>query len=534
MNETMNQRRLTDFPSAKQVSDESTPPVCEPNLETNQARKRSNRLLRFAAPLSLLTFFAALLLILPATAQSPSITETEALAAVPTLVLETFAISLTQPVGIVSAGDERLFVVEKPGRIRILDSGGTIQEPPFLDIRDLVRSDDQEQGLLGLVFEPNDVTTFYIYYIARSVQFGEGVITLARYRTMAGNDNLADPNSAEILLTQPKPFTNHNAGDMAFGPDGNLYVAIGDGGGGGDPDELAQDLSKYFGKILRINVTGVATYTIPGGNPFAMDDDPNTLPEIWAYGMRNPWRMTFDRVTDDIFFGDVGEGDWEEVNRIPYTSTGGLNFGWDCYEGNEVYETDGCGPVESFVPPLYAYPHEGMCTSVTGGYVYRGANYPNLNGHYLFADFCFNQMYSLVPNGNGDWDPVTHTVSINQPSAFGQDPAGELYIAAVFDGIVYKIKDTSTQPTPDPGATATATKTALPSPTSTANVTPTATSTPGPATPTPTVSVTVSATVSPTGSPTALVTVTQTPVTPTRTPVPTGEEYRLYLPALRR
>ncbi|MCB0106970.1 MAG: PQQ-dependent sugar dehydrogenase, partial [Caldilineaceae bacterium] len=240
----------------------------------------------------LLAFLAlgtlSLLSVAPATAGEPGVRQ--AGQGVPALALDPFASGFSLPVGIVSAGDDRLFVVEKAGQIRILQSDGTTLEPPFLNITATVRADDQEQGLLGLVFEPNDVTTFYIYYIARSQQFGEGVITIARYHTMTDTIDVADPNSAEILFTQPKPYTNHNAGDMAFGPDGNLYIAIGDGGGGGDPDELAQDLSQYFGKILRIYVTGVPTYTVPADNPFADDGDPTTLPEIWAYGMRNPWR----------------------------------------------------------------------------------------------------------------------------------------------------------------------------------------------------------------------------------------------------
>ncbi len=495
-----------------------------------QARSKKELFAVWALLLFLLQAFV-LLTILPATAEEQSDlldTRSNAVALLPTLALDPFTTGLTLPVGIISAGDDRLFVVQKQGQIRILQPDGMLLEPPFLDITDQVRSEDQEQGLLGLVFTPADPSIFYIYYINKAEE-----ITIARYRTEPNNDNLADPTSAQLLFSLKKPFTNHNAGDMAFGPDGNLYVAVGDGGGGGDPNELAQDLSKYFGKILRINVTGVPTYTIPGNNPFALDNDPNTLPEIWAYGVRNPWRMNFDRVTNDIFFGEVGEANWEEVNRIPISSSGGLNFGWDCYEGNEVYEPEGCGPIGDFVPPIYTYPHEGFCTSVTGGYVYRGTKYPNMNGHYLFGDFCHNRLNSLIPDGQGGWTPITHTVAINQPAAFGQDTAGELYVAAVFDGIIYKIRDTSVQPTPDPNATATPTNTPWPSPTPT--FTPTATSD-QPATVTPTAP---TGTPTPTGTVLATLTATTTPIigtpatpTPTETPASTGVKYSTYLPLI--
>jgi len=491
-------------------------------MGVNLLKMRPARL--FAGLILLLSgaLFVSVLLITP-----PAIAEPAVPAVLPTLALEPFTIGLTLPVGIVSAGDTRLFVVEKQGRIRIVQPTGQILEPPFLDIQSLVRSEDQEQGLLGLAFEPGDATTFYVYYIAKAEHSQYGVATLARYRTNAQNPNLADPTSAQTIFTQQKYYTNHNAGDLAFGPDGNLYVAVGDGGGGGDPDEVTQDLSTYFGKILRIHVTGALTYTIPGDNPFYLDNDPTTLPEIWVYGMRNPWRMTFDRATDNIFFGDVGESKWEEVNLIPFTTTGGLNYGWDCYEGNAPFEPAGCGPITAYVAPIYAYPHVGQCTSVTGGYVYRGSQYPNMQGHYLFGDFCHNRLNSLIPDGLGGWTPVTHTVSINQPAAFGQDPSGELYVAAIFDGIIYKIKDTSVQVTPDPNATPTATKT--PFPTATPTAPPTATSLNAP-TATATATTTATPTVTPTRDPSITATMTPTP-TPTGTPPP-GDVNKFYLPVV--
>jgi len=404
-----------------------------------------------------------LVLLLPMTTATGHPPERQApLAVQPTLAIEPFATGFDLPVGIVSAGDDRLFIVERRGKLRILQPDGAILEPPFLDITHQVRAIDQEQGLLGLVFAPNDPNTFYISYINLAEE-----LTLARYRVDATNPNRADSTSGQPIFSLKKPYTNHNAGALAFGPDGNLYFPLGDGGGGGDPDDRAQNLSQYFGKILRINVTGVPTYTIPGDNPFALDNDPATLAEIWAVGVRNPWRLTLDRATDNIFFGDVGEGNWEEVNFLPITSTGGLNYGWDCYEGSTPFASAGCGNATLYVKPIYEYPHTGVCTSVTGGYVYRGARFPNLQGHYLFADFCHGTFGSLLPDGQGGWTPITHTVTINQPATFGQDRTGELYVAAVFDGIIYKILDTSVQPTRDPRATPTPTKTPWPSPTPT-------------------------------------------------------------------
>lgn len=492
--------------------------MCQEELSPTVTR-RSKVTYKQALAIAVLLAFAALgtfalFTVVPATADDVLVPQ--APQGVPTLTLDPFASGFALPVGIVSAGDERLFIVEKAGQIRILEPDGTTLSTPFLTITETVRADDQEQGLLGLVFEPNDVTTFYIYYIAKSDGPNEGVTTIARYRTMTDTIDVANPDSAEILYRQPKPYTNHNAGDMAFGPDGNLYVAVGDGGGGGDPDELAQNLNSYFGKILRIYVTGVPTYTVPADNPFAQDNDPNTLPEIWAYGMRNPWRMNFDRATDDIYFGEVGEGDWEEVNRIPSGGAGGLNFGWDCFQGNEVFETEGCDPEATYVSPIYAYPHTGFCTSVTGGYVYRGALYPNMDGHYLFGDFCHNRLNSLIPDGVGGWDVITHTVSINQPSAFGQDREGELYVAAIFDGIIYKIRDSAVQPTPDPAVSPTPSKTPWPAPTAT--FTPTVTPTPTPTLDNP-----------PTQTPSRTPTHTSTP---TATPVITGIDNSLYLPLI--
>lgn len=499
--------------------------VAPPAPNTRSAIHRRGFFLAIILAFLALTLFA-LVGMTAATAEKPPTNGSMALAdAEPVLAIDPFASGFSLPVGIVSAGDERLFVVEKAGTIRILQPDGTTLPTPFLNITETVRSDDQEQGLLGLVFEPEDVTTFYVYYIAK--EGSEGTITLARYRTMTDTIDVADPESAQILLTLPKPFTNHNGGDMAFGPDGNLYVAIGDGGGGGDPDELAQDLSRYFGKILRIYVTGVPTYTVPADNPFAGDDDPNTLAEIWAYGMRNPWRMTFDRATDDIFFGDVGEGDWEEVNRIPISTTGGLNFGWDCFEGNAIFEPQGCDPEAAYVPPIYAYPHVGICTSVTGGYVYRGSLYPNMDGHYLFGDFCHNRLNSLIPDGLGGWTVITHTVSIHQPAAFGQHRDGELYVAAVFDGIIYKIRDSAVQPTPNPNETATPSKTPWPAPTLT--FTPTSTPT---VTPTSENPPTNTSTTTPTGT-SVTPPATGTP-TPSATAPTTGSQNSLYLPIVAK
>ena len=254
----------------------------------------------------------------------------------------------------------------------MLQADGTKIATPFLNITTRVGSTGSEQGLLGMVFEPGNPKTFYVNYTNT-----HGDTTIARYKVTGANNNVADPASEQIVLMVTQPYANHNAGDLAFGPDGQLYIPLGDGGSGDDPENRAQNLSELLGKLLRIHVTGVPTYTIPAGNPFADDGDPNARAEIWALGLRNPWRFSFDRQTNDIFIGDVGQGAREEIDFQPATSTGGENYGWDCYEGT-VFHADRppkCtnNPAD-YVSPIFDYPHirnhvDG--SAVTGGYIYR-------------------------------------------------------------------------------------------------------------------------------------------------------------------
>ena len=277
---------------------------------------------------------------------------------------------LTQPVYLTHAGDSRLFIVERAGIIRIYQ-GGSLLSQPFLNINSLVRDTGSEEGLLGLAFPPSfspSHAQFYVYYVNNA-----GDLVLARYNVSSGNPNIADPTSAEIVMTIPHPGqSNHNGGQLAFGPqDGYLYLAPGDGGGGGDPGENAQDPAELLGKILRIDVeTGdPLTYTIPATNPYAQT--PGFRPEIWALGLRNPFRFSFDRALGDLFIADVGQSAIEEIDYEPGNDPGGRNYGWDCYEGSNSFESAGCGPVGNYTFPIWEYGHTLGC-SVTGGYVYRG------------------------------------------------------------------------------------------------------------------------------------------------------------------
>lgn len=366
-----------------------------------------------------------------------------------TLQMQEFAAGFNQPVKITHAGDERLFVVERSGLIRIVTPGGLTLETPFLDIQDRVNTSGSERGLLGLVFEPDNPNIFYVNYtleLADPEDSRNGNTIIARYRVSTADPNSADPTSEEIVLEVAQPYQNHNAGDLAFGPDKMLYLPLGDGGSGGDPDENAQDLSKLLGKLLRLDVIGKATYAIPADNPYVNDSDPNTLGEIWASGLRNPWRFSFDRQTQDIYIGDVGQGAWEEINMQPSASSGGENYGWDCYEGNHDFELTDCGA--SYTYPIFEYSREenqtnpsAACSSITGGFVYRGAAYPDLQGHYILADYCSGKVWTLFRDPQGSWLSTAHGRLVDTPSSFGENAAGELFVAS-YSGVIYRVTTT--------------------------------------------------------------------------------------------
>jgi glucose/arabinose dehydrogenase len=350
-------------------------------------------------------------------------------AAFPAIALSQVASGLAQPVQITHAADgsDRLFVLERTGVIRILRNG-VIDATPFLDISGLVNSSGPEQGLLGLAFPPDYSNRghFYLYYTDHA---GVGDSVLARYRLSADPD-VADPASAETLLRLAQPFTNHNGGQLAFGPDGYLYLGLGDGGSGGDPLGNAQNPASLLGKLLRIDVeAGVAPYAIPADNPFGN--------EIWATGLRNPWRFSFDRLTGDLYIGDVGQNAFEEVNFQPAAGPGGQNYGWVRMEGMHCYTGLGCDQA-GLTLPVAEYSHaDGNC-SITGGHVYRGAQYPSLQGIYLYGDFCSGQLWGLR-QGVAGWENQHLLNSGLNLSTFGEDESGNLYVADYGSGNLYRI-----------------------------------------------------------------------------------------------
>jgi glucose/arabinose dehydrogenase len=359
---------------------------------------------------------------------------------------DSFAISVEEvtsgfsyPVAIANAGDGtgRLFVVQQTGSILVVEDG-TITGTPFLDITDRVGSDGTEQGLLGLAFPPDftESRLFYVYYTDL-----DGNNVTSRF-TASEDGTTGDPGSEEILISQEDYASNHNGGQLAFGPDGYLYIALGDGGGQGDPNENGQDLSILLGKILRIDVDPANTpegeaYAIPADNPFV--DDPDALPEIWAYGFRNPWRFSFDPETGDLFVGDVGQSSIEEIDLIP-AGEGGLNFGWSLMEGEACYAVDPCdGGEAELTLPILQYTHdEGGC-SVTGGYVYRGGAIPALQGAYLYADYCSGLIWAGGENTDGTWTASVPVESGLQITSFGVDESGELYLADLTSGTLFRI-----------------------------------------------------------------------------------------------
>ena len=359
---------------------------------------------------------------------------------------------LADPLDIVNAGDgsNRLFIVQRGGQIVIYKNGGLVPAP-FLNILDSLTSFGGEQGLLSLAFHPDYETNryFYVWY----TRSGDGAVTLARYRTSTANADSAMPNSGVVLLSIPKPgtppFTNHNGAKLNFGPDGYLYVGTGDGGSGGDPNNNAQDSLSLRGKMLRLDVSNFDNppyYFIPPSNPYT--SNPNILDEIFAFGLRNPWRWSFDRATNDMWIADVGQELWEEVNVRTFAQADSANYGWRCYEGNATYNTSGCGPAGNYVFPIHAYPHDGTGGfSVTGGYVYRGPGFPLLTGYYIMADFITGRLWLINPNGNGGWNVYVQAPTAGSANivGFGEAEDGTLYAVSLV-GSVYTVEANSQVP----------------------------------------------------------------------------------------
>ena len=344
------------------------------------------------------------------------------------VLLESFGPSFNSPVEIKNAGDERLFVVEKSGKIKILNQNGSVNSTPFLDIEDRVSTNANERGLLGLAFHPNypENPFFFVNYTNNS-----GATTISKFSVSVNQDIAND--SETILLEINQPYANHNGGCINFGPDGNLYIGMGDGGSGGDPQNYSQNTESLLGKMLRINVNSGA-YSIPENNPYG--------DEIWSVGLRNPWKFSFDSLNGDLWIADVGQNEYEEINMVQ-NNPANINYGWRCYEGNEPYNLSGC-PEEGLTFPVSTYSHyssgDFKC-SITGGYVYRGNQISGLNGVYFFADYCSGEIGLLSKNENDEWDMSLAFPNINGSwVSFGEDINGELYIASI-NGGVYKIID---------------------------------------------------------------------------------------------
>ena len=338
----------------------------------------------------------------------------------------------------------RLFVVEQGGEIEMIKDGGT--PTTFLNISSEVTFVGGEQGLLSMAFSPDYSASgrFYVYYTSKNCQHSPGCDEHVSEFTASPGADTANAGTEHVLITIPHPSqSNHNGGQLQFGPDGDLYVSVGDGGGGNDTEMNAQHKTTLLGKILRISPQPGGTYTIPPGNPFSGGTECSSgpsastdCPEIWAYGLRNPWRFSFDRVTDDLWIGDVGQDAWEEIDHVPATSGRdagkGDNFGWSRLEGNHPYR--GRVPAHA-VPPVYEISHDTGACAVIGGFVYRGRAIRGLAGKYLFSDNCDGTIRVLSPKGNGGVTETAAGVEASSVSSFGQANDGTLYVLSLSDGI---------------------------------------------------------------------------------------------------
>lgn len=362
----------------------------------------------------------------------------------PEIELELLTGGVDRPSCLTHAGDGsgRLFLCEQTGAVRIFD-GSQLLPTPFLDVGPLSTCCG-EQGLLSLAFAPDYASSgeLYVHYSDTS-----GDTVIARFTVHPGDPDVADPASRDTVLWIDQPDTNHNGGQLAFGPDGYLYIGLGDGGGGGDPYGNGQDPVTLLGAILRVDVGGDdfpadpdRDYAIPPDNPFV--GDPGAADEIWAWGLRNPWRFSFDRSRGDLFIADVGQNQWEEVDFQPADDLGGRNYGWPCYEGNHPFDTTGCADPSEYVFPILEYSHSSGC-SITGGYRYRGLAFPNLVDWYLYADYCTGTLWGARPSSPSHWSSTVLLATGANVSSFGEDETGELYLCDRSSDSVYRIVDIS-------------------------------------------------------------------------------------------
>lgn len=344
--------------------------------------------------------------------------------------LELFKDGFSEPLSLQHANDTRLFVLEKGGKIRIIQPNGTVATTPFLDISAQITT-NSEQGLLGLAFHPEYATNGYFYVNYTDIN---GNTKISRFSVDTSNPDLARNDSEVLILTFTQPFPNHNGGNLVFGPDGYLYISSGDGGGSGDPNNQAQNINSFLGKLLRIDInnpSGGNNYGIPPTNPFL--GNPNAKKEIYAYGLRNPWRFSIDAVENNIWIADVGQNNIEEINKAPL-SIAGINYGWRCYEGNQPFNNSNCPPESQLEFPFAEYSHNNGNCSITGGNVYRGNEWLDFEGLYFFADFCSGNIGTVDNSGN----ITNHGNFTGNWVSFGEDINKELYIVDL-GGKIYKI-----------------------------------------------------------------------------------------------
>jgi len=355
---------------------------------------------------------------------------------------------LSSPIGVYFApGDNNtMYIIQQGGRIKIANATtGVVSGTDFINLTSKVTSAGNEQGLLGLAFHPDYANNGYFY--VNYTRSGNGATVVARYKRNTANPMTADIASEDIVIQISQPYSNHNGGQIQFGRDGYLYIGMGDGGSGGDPQGNAQNGQSLLGKMLRLDVDD-SGYTIPPDNPFLTDN--NRRDEIWAVGVRNPWRFSFDKVSHGMWIADVGQESWEEVNFEP-AATGGRNYGWRCYEGNVTYNTAGCQGANAYTSPVAVYSSgtgSSHC-SITGGFVYRGGSFASLYGKYIYTDYCSGQFWTTAPDGAGGWTttPVTTTPQLTfQLASFGQDHNGEMYVVSREGNKIYRLVGTPCAP----------------------------------------------------------------------------------------